>query len=175
MKTISIHQPWAHAILHQGKAVENRTWAASYRGPLLIHASKSMASYERQSAEFWRERYGVELPPWGSLTTGALVGVVELAACVRLDDPDLPEPQRQWLDAHPFTEGPVCWVLKNPRAFAEPILFRGAQGLFEVPGEIIKGANYDSGVVDWGAGNSPIADVKKHADAARAAAIKGWS
>ncbi|MBL8866467.1 MAG: ASCH domain-containing protein, partial [Planctomycetia bacterium] len=49
MLALSIHQPWAHAILHFGKSVENRTWSTSYRGPLLIHAAKSRASYDRQS------------------------------------------------------------------------------------------------------------------------------
>ena len=42
MKTLSIRQPWAWAILNAGKRVENRDWkhAPSYRGPLLIHAAK---------------------------------------------------------------------------------------------------------------------------------------
>ena len=41
MKALSIKQPWAWAIIHAGKNVENRTWATSYRGPLLIHAGKT--------------------------------------------------------------------------------------------------------------------------------------
>lgn len=40
MKALSIRQPWAHAILHLGKRVENRDWSGcSYRGPVLLHAS----------------------------------------------------------------------------------------------------------------------------------------
>lgn len=43
MKALSIRQPWAHAILHLGKRVENRDWAGcAYRGPILLHASKSL-------------------------------------------------------------------------------------------------------------------------------------
>lgn len=43
MKALSIRQPWAHAILHLGKRVENRDWAGcSYRGPVLLHAAKSL-------------------------------------------------------------------------------------------------------------------------------------
>jgi hypothetical protein len=43
VKALSIRQPWAHAIVHLGKRIENREWqhAPSYRGPLLIHASSS--------------------------------------------------------------------------------------------------------------------------------------
>lgn len=43
MKALSLRQPWAHAVLHLGKRVENRDWAGcSYRGPILIHASKTL-------------------------------------------------------------------------------------------------------------------------------------
>ena len=140
MRCLSIHQPWCYAILHQGKAVENRTWPTRYRGPLLVHASKSRASYDAQSPDIWRERYGVDLPPWDSLVKGAIIGVVELADCVPASGEGLTDRQRDWLASHPFTEGPVCWVLKNPRAFAEPIPFRGAQGLFDVPDEVVAAA-----------------------------------
>ena len=34
MKALSIHQPWAWAILNAGKTVENRTWSTNYQGPL---------------------------------------------------------------------------------------------------------------------------------------------
>ena len=42
MKAISVRNPWAWAIAHGGKRVENREWQypPTYRGPLLIHASK---------------------------------------------------------------------------------------------------------------------------------------
>lgn len=37
---LSIRQPWAWAILHAGKRIENRDWrGCKYRGPVLIHAS----------------------------------------------------------------------------------------------------------------------------------------
>lgn len=140
MKALSIHQPWSWAILHGGKAVENRTWPTSYRGPLLIHASKSKASFDRQNADVWRDLYGVQLPSWESMVKGAIVGMAELVACVPVDGNGLSEQQCQWLKAHPFTEGPWCWILKSPRVFAEPIPYRGMQGLFEVPDDVIAGA-----------------------------------
>lgn len=38
---LSIRQPWAWAILHAGKTIENRDWrSCKYRGPVWIHASK---------------------------------------------------------------------------------------------------------------------------------------
>src|SRR5947207_1541600 len=84
MKAVSVHQPWAWAILSAGKTVENRTWATRHRGPLLIHAGRARKSYQRQDAAAWRVLYGVELPAWDDLTTGAIVGVVDVVDCVRV-------------------------------------------------------------------------------------------
>ena len=39
---LSLRQPWASALFLLGKDVENRTWFTTYRGPLLIHASKTI-------------------------------------------------------------------------------------------------------------------------------------
>lgn len=46
MRAISIQQPWAFAVCHLGKRIENRErWAGCYfRGPLLIHASKGVGT-----------------------------------------------------------------------------------------------------------------------------------
>lgn len=47
-RAISIMQPWAHAIVRLGKNVENREkWlGSSFRGPVLIHASKGVGSLD---------------------------------------------------------------------------------------------------------------------------------
>jgi ASCH domain len=132
MKALSIHQPWAWAILHAGKNVENRSWRTNYRGLLLIHAAKSRVSYDRQDAKAWRERYGVELPPWESLTTGAIIGVVEVVDCVRVGaGGDVGRfGNSEWA-----VEGGYGWVLANARAFAVTLPFRGGQRLFNVHDE----------------------------------------
>jgi hypothetical protein len=107
MKALTVRQPWAHAILHLGKDVENRSWPTRYRGPLLIHAGLRVEPIQ----------LGVALP----LPTGAVLGVVELVACVR----DAPS---QWAM-------PNCWhwILRNPRALKRPIPWSGRLGLFEIP------------------------------------------
>ncbi len=47
-RALSILQPWAHAIVHLGKRIENRDWrtGCSYRGEILIHASKGIGSID---------------------------------------------------------------------------------------------------------------------------------
>jgi hypothetical protein len=125
MKAISIHQPWAWAILHAGKTVENRTWATSHRGPLLIHASKTRTSFDREAQHDWLAAYGIALPRWEELAVGAILGVVDLIACRSAAE----------VEPSPWVEGPVCWVLKDPRPFLDPVAFRGVQGLFDVPAD----------------------------------------
>ncbi len=45
MKALSLRQPWAHAVIHLGKRIENRDWrGCSYRGEILIHASKNVGT-----------------------------------------------------------------------------------------------------------------------------------
>jgi hypothetical protein len=134
MKAVSIHQPWAWAILHAGKNVENRTWRTHHRGPLLIHVARSRKSYDRQDATLWPKLYGVELPAWDELTTGAILGVVDVVDCVEVGPGgDLGE-----RGTSPWAlEGYFGWVLANPRTFDEPIPYLGAQMLFDLSDELL--------------------------------------
>lgn len=114
MKTLSIRQPWAHAILHLGKDVENRSWATRYRGTLLIHAGV------RRQPKLC-DALGLDAD---KLVYGAIVGSVEVVDCVRDYRSRWAEPE-QW-----------HWILRNPQAFATPIALAGRLGLFEPPQEI---------------------------------------
>lgn len=147
MKAITICQPYAALILlptshPDHKFVENRTWPTSYRGPLLIHAGKSRS---------WLHGYvgGFNgLPHVDDLPFGAIVGVAELSRCDSIRDlmnichgvTDASSKEKlaaKTIRAHKHTEGPFCWVLKNIRKFNTPIPYRGAQGLFDVPDEVV--------------------------------------
>ncbi len=150
MKAISVRQPWAYLILQRGKNVENRTWSTDYRGPLLIHAGRQWASHvpgsSRQRDVVSAVRVGGKLIEWpDNLARGAIVGMVELLGCVPANLGMAGDRQLQklvdqvkrsaWAEA-----GMVHWLLSAPRAFAEPILYRGKQGIFEVPDELVRGA-----------------------------------
>lgn len=137
MKALTICQPYAHLIcISKEKAVENRTWSTNYRGPLLIHAGKSREwLYDDESGkEIDFEESTGEL-----FTFGAIIGAATLADCLHIDkiesgDFDAKFP---WLREHAHTSGPWCWVLRNRCAFQTPIRYRGAQGLFDVPDEVV--------------------------------------
>src|SRR6267378_3713180 len=56
MKIISIRQPWASLIVSGVKDVENRTWSTRYRGPVLIHASRTA---DKISDDEFQARFGM--------------------------------------------------------------------------------------------------------------------
>ena len=115
-------QPWAWAILHGGKRIENRSRPTHYRGPLAIHASRSRRYL---GGDYSRLLPG--LPPWDQLDYGALVGVVELADCVPLAE----------VARDPFALGPWCWVLRSPRAI-RPVPWKGRVSFFEAPDRLMR-------------------------------------
>lgn len=136
-KCLTICQPYAALIMlpdshERAKRVENRGWPTSYRGPLLIHAGKSRAWFELDADGIHDDLYGFVV---ADLPFGAIVGQCELIDCVRKGD-SASEKRHLWLKSHEHYEGPWCWVLANIQPFPEPIPYRGAQGLFEVPASV---------------------------------------
>lgn len=122
MKCVTLWQPWAGAVVMAGKDVENRTWPTRFRGPLLIHAGRRI---ERDPL-IQRHLGGLEL----ARPQGAILGLTELRGCSRITDCQLP-----------WATGPWCWLLGPPEhvlIFREPVPWRGAQGLFEVPDDAIR-------------------------------------
>jgi len=132
MKALTICQPYAELILRGSKPVENRVWQTNYRGPLLIHAGKSRDWMI--NAEF-----GI---PIREMAFGAIVGVADVTHCLSfayLMSPTCDDALRYLRDSI-HTSGPFCFVLKNPRRFAKPIPYRGAQGLFDIPDYVVQEA-----------------------------------
>lgn len=128
MKALTVLQPWAALIMSGQKTVENRTWRTSHRGPLLIHAGASRLLLGAVAT--------VE-PPEEPLVFGALLGTVELVECVRLADARTGLFKADWLEG-PFTTGPWCWLLANPKPLRRPVPYRGRQMLFDVPDEFVR-------------------------------------
>lgn len=124
---LSVRQPWAWAIVHAGKRVENRSRAAvrhmgGYRGPLAIHAAKGMTRDEYESASAFMAGIGVVCPPPADLVRGAIIGTVVLdEVMIKVREADMA--------ADPWLFGPCALVLTRPRA-VEPIPAAGALGLF---------------------------------------------
>jgi hypothetical protein len=41
---LTLHAPWAWAVVHGVKTVENREWPTRHRGPIFVHAGRSFES-----------------------------------------------------------------------------------------------------------------------------------
>lgn len=126
---LSIRQPWAWAIVHAGKDIENRNWPTKYRGPICIHAAKGMTRGEYDDAndvigrtvgrveQAWLDRWlGVTAAPM-LLDRGGIIGVAEIVDCVDAS-------------SSPWFIGRYGFVLRN----AHPVDFisvKGALGFFD--------------------------------------------
>lgn len=149
MRILTVRQPWAWAIIHAGKNVENRVRnvAGNYRGPIAIHAAKA---WDKE----WPEDHAIadamsdwmtahdtwgedDKHPWNQ-QRGAIIGVVDLVD-VHTATPDDHGQIRCSKGARYGTWGRACsdWadesnyhlMLTDPRPLAEPIPYKGALGL----------------------------------------------
>jgi ASCH domain len=127
-RCLSVRQPWAWAIIHGPKRIENRTWSVHYRGPILIHAARSRFHLTGTAPEVWHAAGLVGLPDFDRLAFGAVIGTVELVDCLPLAE----------VRGQDFAEGPVCWVLKDPRPLRDPVPVKGMQSLFHVPDSLVR-------------------------------------
>ncbi|GAA4075654.1 ASCH domain-containing protein [Nocardioides kongjuensis] len=81
MKALTVQQPWAWAIVHGGKTIENRTQAWKYRGPLAIHAGARLSQRGCDVVpEILAETRGCQVGDYlgEELTYGAIIGVARL-------------------------------------------------------------------------------------------------
>lgn len=137
MKTISLWQPWASLIVIGAKLIETRSFQRSYRGPLLIHASKAKKPEGREVAAL-ADKLGIELPPFDDLPFGAIVGRVDLVGIGRTEDVALMAaagiPGVNWeTEKHfgDYSENRFGWLLKDPMQFKTPIPAKGSLSLWE--------------------------------------------
>lgn len=122
LKALSFRQPWASLVLDGRKTLDLRTWETKYRGPLAVYASLDV---EKDACR----AQGVDT---ATLTTGALIGIVELVDVIPLDESAYNARAAEHLNGRPFREGLYGWVLANPRWLETPQVVKGRLNLFEV-------------------------------------------
>lgn len=128
MRILTVRQPWAWAIIHGGKDVENRVRniAGGYRGPVAIHTALKRDDQGWVDFGAWRLTTGMRHEP---MALGEIIGVVDLVAvhedaCSEPGDAECGGCCTPWA-MHDFWH--LC--MRNPRALDEPIPYRGALGL----------------------------------------------
>lgn len=122
IKALSFRQPWAELVLQGVKTLDLRTWSTRHRGPLAVYASQTVEKDRCQE-------HGIDLD---RLTTGAVIGVVDLVGVVELDGASYAARASEHLSGRRFQAPMFGWELANPRPLAEPQPARGRLLLFEV-------------------------------------------
>jgi hypothetical protein len=148
MKAITLIQPWASLIALGEKRIETRSWPTNYRGPIAIHAGKSMPAYARDLCEELEvadllEEHGLM---WEALPQGEVVATAKLLDCIRFakdtawiveEHCAIPHGQWPYLTGQyeyllgDFSPGRYGFVLEDVRPLPEPIPARGFQGLWD--------------------------------------------
>lgn len=122
VKALSFRQPWAELVLQGKKTLDLRTWSTRHRGSLAIYASQTV---EKEACR----AHGLDPD---QLTTGAVIGLVDLVGVVELDQAAYTARESQHLSGRHF-QGPMFgWELANPRPLATPAPTRGRLLLFDV-------------------------------------------
>jgi len=140
MRAITVRQPWASAIIHLGKDVENRTipwmWRHLVGERIAIHAGARIdpdGLIDPVLNRAWSARHPHQ-PIDPILTTSAIIGTVHVT--------DL-----HWADecggCSPWAQGPwigekrICHLtLTDPRPLATPMLARGKLGAWHLPADL---------------------------------------
>lgn len=150
MRILTVRQPYAWAIIHGGKDVENRSSniAGGYRGPVAIHAG---LAYDDDAA-LWMPGSRCPDRESVSLAYGAIIGVVDLVdvhsasvigGCGRMQHDCDEHPNGCRHHCSPWAMGPAPkgWyqhlVLANPRPLLEPLPYTGALGLRHLDPETV--------------------------------------
>ncbi len=131
MKAISVRQPWAWAIIHAGKDVENRSpatiarWKSLVGQRIAIHASRTMPlpSWDIAAA-FMLDEIGIETPNPEDLDCGGIIGFVDVVDIVKSS-------KSKW-----FQKGQHALVLANPTPIRRMLPCKGNSSIFNAPNGI---------------------------------------
>jgi len=128
MKALSIRPPWAWAILHAHKDIENRTWKTNVRGAIAVHASQTMTRpyYEWAVEEIKKIAPRAKVPPYDLMARGAIIGLVDIRDC------------KEQTDSKWHVAGHYGFVLANPRVLRDPIPCNGRLSFWDVPAVITR-------------------------------------
>ena len=154
MKALSLWEPWASLFRVGAKMHETRGWWTSYRGPLLICASKRIIGCGDwlNSAEYLealdplcrddsRTITNEDLVP----TLGHALCLVDLVDCVATQNLPRPIPDFHFGD---FSRGRYAFVTANTRELIDPIPITGRQGLFNVSADVERRVNEQLAVLE---------------------------
>jgi hypothetical protein len=138
-RILTLTEPWATLVMLGEKEYETRSWTHSYRGRLGIHAAKGMPRWARQTvaSEPFRSVLCERLNCTNAAhilevldqTRGKILGAANLRFIDRVEKvhEGLNIQERAFGD---YSPNRYAWRLERPQPLPEPILARGALGLW---------------------------------------------
>lgn len=159
IKAISIREPWASFIIYgfSGllKTIETRNWLTSYRGILVIHASKSMdiEAYNHFENIMPRKEGKIICQP-----LGAIIGYCDLIDVKTYNNTE--SFNDDYLNHWCLGYAKTGWVLKNPRPLPSPVFYRGMPGLFNVDTHAVHHQLYRNAVLGKDNQDIPLTSKK---------------
>lgn len=127
MKVISIKQPYASLIAYGYKEYEFRTWKTKYRGPIYIHATKSI---DKKALEKYK-KLNLEYK------TGCIIAKANITDCLEINDVFRNHIKQK--NKYPFVYDNVLITDKNKYAFkiedveiVTPIYKKGQLGIWNI-------------------------------------------
>lgn len=140
MRAISLWQPWASLYVAPWKWHETRGWATSHRGLTAIHAAQRFEKdHSPALAAILRKAFG---PEWyKNLPTGAIIGTVEITDCFPTEESSERGISETDIACGDWSPGRFAWSRKSSAViFPKPIPYKGRQGFFNVPDDLLKEA-----------------------------------
>lgn len=141
---LSVRQPFAWAIVHGYKPLENRTWATGFRGRLLIHARQTWANQEKADLAMLRCRFP-EITFPDAFDLGGIVGEVVMRGMIQtppegwMVGPNFPTGDETYegqpIDLRWWTGG-IAFVFREAKVLPF-IRMRGTTGFFGVKESVI--------------------------------------
>lgn len=117
LKAITLHRPWAYAVAHLGKRVENRSWPCPLpvSSLIAIHAGRK---FDPTAADWIKKHTGLVCPPDEAQPVGIVAMARFMGNVTTLDSP--------WF------VGPIAWKLTDVLPI-DPIPCPGRQRLWDIP------------------------------------------
>ena len=126
-KALSIWEPFASLVARGVRTLDTRTWATEYRGPIAIHAAKTLCLVGAP-ARLCASALGFDW--WDTRSLGHVVAVAVLEDCIpahKIKTETLTRADRECAD---FGWGRFAWRFGQVRHLIRPIPQPGRQGLF---------------------------------------------
>lgn len=137
MKAITIHQPWASAVAFGLKRFETRPRKTNHRGPIAIHAGKTLNEEALSEMLYLPWQDHIQLPVsrmWSPISgqdfpQGAIIAVAELSECLEMDEALIEAQSPHERAMGHWESGRYAYQLDNVKPIT-PIPIGGKQGLW---------------------------------------------